>query len=319
MRTGWGIVGWGWVARDFVAPGLTRAPNAELVAAGDDVEEVLARPEAEAIHVAAPNHAHRGLVERIAAAGRHVLCEKPMANSVEDAEAMVAACVEAGVLYATACNQRFHGAHRRLRELVAEGALGEVTQVRIHYACTAPAWWGDADWHFDPRRAGGGALWDLAPHGLDLAQLLLGEPLVEVTALRQHRVLPHPVEDGAVLTARFASDALLLQQVAYTTPETLPRRTLEVLGTEGLARATDTMGQEAGGRLELLPAADGVPREIGFAPDPDPFAAQAEAFSAAVAGDGEFPHPPERDLHTMRLLDAARRATGERVEVPAWR
>jgi hypothetical protein len=199
-----------------------------------------------------------------------------------------------------------------LAALVAEGGLGTITAIRIAYACWLPPDWvaGDGagggvgeNWRIDPRRAGGGALIDLAPHGLDLAGHLLGEPLVEVLAMGQARVHPYAVEDGAMLLARSRSGVLVQMHVAYNCPETLPRRRLEVVGTAGMAVATDTMGQTAGGRLEVIDAATGVASPVAVAgAERSPFLNQVEAFADALLGRGPFPFPPERDLATMALL-----------------
>lgn len=326
----WGLAGCGWAARDFIAPALVESSNGELAALLDpdpgalamfrgiapdarpftDAEEFFAS-DLDAVYVATPNHLHRPLVEAAAAAGKHVLCEKPMALTVGDAEAMVAACSGAGVAYATAFDQRFHAAHRRLRGLIAEGALGEVCSARIQYACWLPPRWQPEDyprehdnWRVDPLRAGSGALFDLAPHGLDLLQYLLGDEIEEVCALGQRRVFDYPVEDGAALLVRFLSGAIAAHQVAYNMPETLPRRTLEVQGTGGMAISLNTMGQEAGGTLELIGASDGVRRPVEVDPleDRSPFLNQVEAFAGAVLSGEPFPFPPERDLHTMRVL-----------------
>ena len=196
-RLGWGIAGCGWVARDFVGPAMQASANGRVAALYDPdpeslqraatlfgaqphagLEAFLATPGLGAVYVAAPNHAHRPLVEAAARAGLPVLCEKPMATTQADAQAMVDACAAAGVLYATAFDQRFHAAHRLLAGMVAEGRLGTVTAIRIVYACWLAAdWTGDGNsgdnWRIDPRRAGGGALMDLAPHGLDLSSYLL--------------------------------------------------------------------------------------------------------------------------------------------------
>lgn len=318
----WGIAGCGWVARDYVGPAIQASANGRLVALFDpdpvsrkraetifgipaqsDLGAFLATPGLGAVYVAAPNHAHRALVEAAAAAGLPVLCEKPMATTYADAEAMVEACARAGVRYATAFDQRFHAAHRKLAAMVAEGALGTVTAVRIVYACWLPADWAGDNWRIDPRRAGGGALMDLAPHGLDLAAYLLAEPLVEVAAIGQARVHRYQVEDGALLMARSRSGALLQMHVAYNCPETLPRRRLEVVGTAGQAVAIDTMGQTPGGTLELIDAATGVPQPVEVpGADRSPFLNQVEAFAGALSGNGAFPFTPEADLVTMRLL-----------------
>jgi len=329
-KLGWGIAGCGWVARDFVGPAIQASANGALVAlydpdarslhwakqlfgtsCHDQLDAFLATPGLGAVYVAAPNHAHRTLVEAAAAARLPVLCEKPMATRMEDAEAMVAACRAAGVRYATGFDQRFHAAHRALAALVAEGRLGTVTAIRIVYACWLPANWASDNWRIDPRRAGGGALIDLAPHGLDLASFLLGEKLLDVAAMGQARVHHYAVEDGALLMARSASGALVQLHVAYNCPETLPRRRLEVVGTAGQAVATDTMGQTPGGTLELIDAATGVPQRIKVpGAERSPFLNQVEAFADAVIGAGAFPFPPERDLEIMRLVLKAQAMVG---------
>ena len=326
----WGIAGCGWVARDYVAPAMDATSAARLVAVCDpdpaarngiatdradlarhaDVDAFLATPGLEAVYVATPNHLHRPLVEGAARAGKHVLCEKPMATTLADAEAMVAACHTAGVRYATAFDQRFHAYHRRLRALVREGRLGDITAVRVHYACWTPADWspvaGQAhdNWRVDPARAGGGAFIDLAPHGLDLTQTLLGDPLVETACLFQRRVFDYPVDDGAALVGRFRSGALLLLNVAYNCPDHFPRRTLELVGTRAMAIARNTMGQTPGGSLQLVDALTGATEQITVPPEDDrsPFAVGIEEFSRCLRADEPFPYPPEGDLHTMRLL-----------------
>ena len=330
----WGIAGCGWVARDYVAPAMATSPTAHLaalcdpdasalariagdsaeVARGADMEDFLATPGLEAVYVATPNHLHRPIVEAAARAGKHVLCEKPMATSLADAEAMVAVCRENGVRYATAFDQRFQARHRRLRALVNDGRLGDITAVRVHYACWTPADWSPPttegthdNWRVDPARAGGGAFIDLAPHGLDLVQMLLGEPLVETRCLLQRRVFDYPVDDGAALIGRFRSGALLLLNVAYNCPDHFPRRTLEVIGTRAMAIARDTMGQTPGGSLQLVDAVSGTTEEVVIPTreDVSPFAAGIEAFSRCLRTSEPFPYPPEHDLHTMHLLAAA--------------
>ncbi len=339
----WGIVGCGWVARDYVAPGILTAPNARLLALSDPDESAMAAiasrasgmsasrdlgtflqtPGLDAIYIAAPNHLHRPLTEAAARAGKHVLCEKPMATTAADAEAMVRACESAGVRYGTAFDQRFQARHRKLKELASSGALGKITAARVHYACWTPGDWVPPtqsvhdNWRVDPVRAGGGAFIDLAPHGLDLLQWIVGEPLVEVGCLLQRRVFDYPVDDGAVLMGRFANETLLTMNVAYNCPDAFPRRTLEIVGTETMAIARNTMGQTPGGTLTLADARTGESREIAVpaAEDVSPFQRQIEAFSQSLLDGVPFLFSPERDLHTMRLLEAAQQhAGGVRVE-----
>ena len=303
-----GIAGCGWVARDYVAPALEEAAGATGVACYDpdpaaalpglrvhpSLEALLADPEVDAVYVAAPNDAHPAITQAAARAGKAVLCEKPMAASLAGAQRMLAACAAAGVEYRTAFDQRFHPAHVALRELVAAGELGTITAARIVYACWVGPDWAADNWRADPARAGGGALIDLAPHGLDLLRTLLGEELCELVALKQRRVQPYPVDDGAVLCARYAAGTLATLHVAYNHREDLPRRRLELVGTAGMAVATDTMGQDPGGTLCVLDPAGA--REIPFAPT-SPFVAQLDAFAAGALPD------PAGDLHLMELLE----------------
>ena len=340
----WGVVGTGWVARDYVGPAIQASRNGRVAAACDLSPEALAaflpgadlartdslgaflRSGIDAVYVATPNHAHRAPVEAAVRAGLPVLCEKPLARTLDEAEAMADAVRASGVTFGTAFDQRFHPAHVALRERIAGGELGTVTAVRIRYACwTGPDWTPDgfghdtpggvreANWRADPERAGGGAFIDLAPHGLDLTQTLLGEPLVDVAALLQRRVHDYPVDDGGALVARTASGALLNLSVAYNCPETFPRRELEVVGTRARALALNTMGQTPGGTLTLTDAASGEPRAVPFDRKASPFQLQVEAFADAVLSGEGFAYGLGGDLHTMRLLDAAAREPAARV------
>jgi predicted dehydrogenase len=296
----WGILGWGWVARTYVAPALGDALIA-VSDAEDRLDAFLATPGLEHVYVATPNALHEQHVLAVAACGHHVLCEKPTALSVASAQRMAETCAAAGVRFATAFNQRFHPAHVKLRALVAQGTLGTVTQARVHYACSLPAWWENGDWHFDAAIAGGGAVFDLAPHGIDLIGVLLDALPEDVVALHQRRVhVDHSVEDGGVVTIRYDNGALGIVQVAYNCPEALPRRTLELVGTAGMAIARDTMGQTPGGTLELVSAIDGTRRAVAFDGAGDPFRAELNAFASDM-----WPWPVDRDLAVMRALEAA--------------
>ena len=111
------------------------------------------------------------------------------------------------------------------------------------------------------------------------------------------------VDDGALLTGTTDGGVLVSVHVAFNTPDALPRRRLEVVGTRAQLVAEDTMGQTAGGRLTRVDA-DGVSTDVPFDTTTSPFAAQLEAFSAAVGG-GAWPWPLERDLRLHSLLHAA--------------
>ncbi len=329
QRLGWGLIGCGWVARDYVAPGIVTSCNGRLIAVCDpdpeatdrilrrldghqprvfrDWSGLLADLEIDAVYVSTPNHLHRAAVEAAAAAGKHVLCEKPMATRLEEARLMVDACRLAGVTYATAFDQRFHAAHRRLAELIVEGELGIVTQAHIRYACWLPRDWVTDNWRVDPVRAGGGALIDLAPHGIDLLETILDDEFLELTGFRQSIIHDYDVDDGAALVGRFRGGALATLQVGYNCPDSFPRRVLEVVGTQAMAVAEDTMGQTPGGTLTLIDARSGDRRAIAIAKEEDrcPFATQVETFARSILKGTPYPFLPDRDLRLFELLEAA--------------
>lgn len=320
----WGIAGYGWLARDYADPALRSLPNARLTAAYDPDPRALALARkrglaaygdvdafaraVDAVYVAAPNDAHRTLVERAAALGKHVLCEKPMAVAPSDGDAMLDACARAGVAYATAYDQRHHPAHVRLRELVRDGALGTVTAVRIVYACWLAPDWAPDNWRIDRGRSGGGALVDLAPHGLDLAGEVLDDRVVAARAMGQRRVHAYGVDDGAMIVARTQAGVLVQLHVAYNHPETLPRRRLEVLGTVGIACAENTMGQSAGGSLVVRDAASGTARTVAFDGTRSPFVGLVASFTDAVlAGKRLNADGARREREALRLLERLQR------------
>jgi predicted dehydrogenase len=334
-RVGWGIVGYGWVARDYMAPGIRaaghrlvaicdpgeascRAAEAEGARAHAELAGLLAEPEVEAVYVATPNHLHRGAVEALAAAGKAVLCEKPMAASLADAEAMASAVRGSGIFYGTAFDQRHHPGHRVMRAAIEAGRLGTVTAVRIVYACWLDRAWtsfqGQDNWRIDPAQAGGGALIDLAPHGLDLVDFLVGDSVTDIAALTQAKAQDYAVDDGAVLIGQTGSGVLASLHVAYNCPDVLPRRRLEVLGTRGQLTAIDTMGQVAGGSVTFTDGVTGAVEAFPFDRLASPFLEQVRAFGSALRRPEErAAYSAERDLHTMRLIARAYGHAGARA------
>lgn len=335
---GWGIVGFGWVAQDYMAPAIAEADD-RLVAVADpdpmarrraeaagasayaELGTLAADPRIEAVYVATPNHLHANAVTTLAAAGKAVLCEKPMATNLADAERMAADCRRAGVLYGTAFDQRHHPAHRAMREAIRDGAIGRPSAVRIVYACWVGADWADGaareNWRVDAAKAGGGALIDLAPHGLDLVEFLLGSPVAEIAAMTQTRIQDYAVDDGAVLIGRTREGVLATLNVAYNCPEALPRRRLEIVGSTGMLVAENTMGQDPGGRVTRIDGATGASTPLPI-PDADvsPFLNQVRAFGAALRSGASGEFSARRDLHTMALIATAYASAGSKRGSP---
>ena len=323
MSLRWAIAGFGWVARDFMvraieasggtvvavadpSPIAQASAESASIVAYDDAATMLGGTECDALYVATPNHLHDTPVLAALAAGVPVLCEKPMAASLAAAEAMAVEVERSRTLYGTAFDQRHHPAHVAIAEAIANGAIGRPVAVRIVYACWVGPDWGSSEdnWRADPQAAGGGAVIDLALHGLDLAQLLVGEPVERLQVALQRRIHDYPVDDGGMLHGRTASGVLFQSHVAYNCAEVLPRRRLEILGETGLIVALDTMGQTAGGSVSIRCGRTGDEQSLPFDAATSPFTAQAAAFAAAVGGaPHDFSAP--RDVALIRTFIAA--------------
>ncbi|MBV7652063.1 Gfo/Idh/MocA family protein [Streptomyces albidoflavus] len=202
-------------------------------AAETDWRALIAREDVQLVDICTPGDSHAEIAIAALEAGKHVLCEKPLANTVEEAEAMVAAAGRAearGQVAMVGFNYRRVPAAAYARSLVAEGRLGRLRHVRVRYLqdwLVDPA--SPLTWRLRKESAGSGALGDLGAHAVDLAQYLTGEAVAGVSALTETFVKERPllagapsglsgtgstetgpvtVDDAAVFTARFTSGAL---------------------------------------------------------------------------------------------------------------
>ncbi len=331
----WGIIGAGWITRDYMLPAFAKTAFARLVRVVDtnpaslaalptifsrvhlsrEADDIFNDPDIDAIYLATPNSSHRDLCLRALQAGKHVLCEKPLATTSADAAAMVAAAKKHGVHLACAFDQRFHPAHAAIHHLIHQKeVLGRVTQARIHYACWISSTWQKADftsnWRIDSAVAGGGAAIDLMPHGIDLLAYLLQSEVCDITLKTQRKIHDYTneaggVEDGAVALVQFANQVLATIHVGYNCPEFIPRRQLEIIGEKGRIFASNTMGQDPGGTVEVVTASQTVTTDYGLLDLPGPFDLQLDTISRAWCLDEVFPFSAARDTrHLQLLLDA---------------
>jgi predicted dehydrogenase len=166
-----------------------------------DWREVVSRDDIDVVDVSSPGDTHRDIALAALAAGKHVLCEKPLANTLAEAEEMTAAAEEAeqrGVLSMVGFNYRRTPALALARQLVAEGRLGQIHHVRAQYL---QDWIVDPDfplvWRLQKDKAGSGALGDIGAHVVDLASFLTGDRLTGVSGTLQRFVETRPLPDQA--------------------------------------------------------------------------------------------------------------------------
>lgn len=337
----WGIIGGGWIAQDYCAPAFQFIPHADLVALAEpsserrqqfssskrlqlfaDWQTMIDKADLDAVYLATPNDLHAAILEGFARSGIRVLCEKPVATNDADLDQIAAAISHHPENFQTAYDQRYHPAHQRIARLLEEGAIGTVTQARIHYACWLGDDWSkvaDVDnWRIDRERAGGGAGFDLLPHCIDLLSYLCGESIDSGSLHYQHRVQPYAreggVEDGALLSLATEGGILASLHVAYNCPEDQARRRIEIVGTEGRIEAENTMGQDPGGTLCFL--IKGEEERIQFSEDAvqGPFVRQLDAVSRLWLTGRSPRFPFQSDLELARKLvgwDAAARLKPE--------
>ncbi|GAA1537768.1 Gfo/Idh/MocA family oxidoreductase [Actinomadura kijaniata] len=303
--------------------------------AESDWKRLLERDDVQLIDVCTPGDTHAEIAVAALEAGKHVLCEKPLANSVAEAAAMAAAADRArehGVRAMVGFNYRRVPAAALARRLVAEGRIGEIRHVRAQYL---QDWLADPDapftWRSDRERAGSGALGDLGAHIVDLAQHVTGQRLVGVSAVTgtfvPERPLPEggtarvTVDDAALFLARTDGGALAsFEATRFATGRKNALR-LEVNGSKGsLAFDLESLNELSFHDAAEDPATAGFRRVLVTEPD-HPYAGawwppghllgyehtfthQAADLLTAIAG-GTDPAPSFADgLQVQRVLAA---------------
>ena len=173
----------------FYNPSIFRAEDMAARYGGRvyaSAEELFADPEIDAVSICAANFAHASLSIQALEAGKHVLCEKPMAITLADCEAMLAAAERSGKRLLIGQNQRFAKAHVKAKELLDAGEIGRVLTFRTVFGHGGPETWsinpGKGTWFFDKSKAAMGAMADLGIHKTDLLRFLLRQNVVRTTA-----------------------------------------------------------------------------------------------------------------------------------------
>lgn len=290
-----GIIGPGGISDRAHAPALAKLHNAQLWsvlsrdrdraaafakrhyaradhAAHNGIDAFLNDDALDAVIIATPDRLHADQVIACAEAGKHVLCEKPMAATPEEAQRMIDACASQGVVLAIAYHLRWHSGHRRLHAQIQSGLLGEVRHMRVQwpfYAADANNWRAQAQV---------GRWWSLAAvgtHCLDQIRWMMmpscGE-IKRVNGLTSHGMIGSDHDETAILTMEFASGATaeLCSSVRFAAPTRS-----EIYGSSGYAVCDGTLGANGAGRISTH---DG---DFPF-PVTDPFEGEIDDFIQAI-------------------------------------
>jgi 1,5-anhydro-D-fructose reductase (1,5-anhydro-D-mannitol-forming) len=314
----WGLVGLGRHITEEIVPAMRRSTTAEIVAcAGRDVsaagafaerfaiakayhtfEDLVHDQDVDAVFVATPNALHTEVVRAAAQAGKHVLCEKPLALTVAEAYAMVAACRAAGVKLRVGLHLRFERSLQRVAEILQSGAIGTPRALSIER--TAPS--GErVPWRVDPRQ-GGSILFDVGVHLLDLVPRLLATEITAVSGLATPEPATGHSADTITILLRLRNGVQATIRASRGTP--FAGSDLVVIGTAGMLRTGPlrwvtehriTLTAEAGTTEETLPAGDLYRAEI-------------DAFADDLRDNGHRLATGEEGVHLVALTEAVQRA-----------
>lgn len=258
-------------------------------------EELLADRSIDAVYIPLPNELHLPWVRQAAAAGKHVLCEKPLGLDAADAQAMVDVCRQHGVLLMEAFMWRHHPRVTLARRMLAEGALGQLRLVTMDFSFPIDM----SDWRLDAAR-GGGALYDLGCYGINAARLFAGNEPAEVLAHAHHHA--SGVDLTMAIQLRFAGDVLAQINCSFECPK---RNRFQVVGTRAALEFPGGVLPPDDSQLILMHA-DGKCEPLAVAPA-DQYAEQIDAFCRSVVA-GKLEPPAEDGLANMRVVEAARAA-----------
>mgnify|MGYP000064708948 CR=1 FL=1 len=334
-RVGWGVIGISGIARRRTVPEMVEASRkAELVAVMSrsreraekygkqfgakywytSLEELLSNPEVEAVYVATPNHLHREHVIMAARAGKHVLCEKPLGRTVDECVEMIRECRRNGVKLGVALMMRFHGLHRKIKELIERGMIGRPVLARAQLTCWYPKI--EGAWRQIPELGGGGSLIDMGSHCIDLLETLLSTKVKEVSAFQDTLVQDYEVEDTSAVLLRFENGVIGMVDNCFSIPDKASQNRLEIYGSEGSILAEGSIGQEPTGRgflyrypqeayeseqkriVEEIGA-----QEIRYEPV-KMYAAEIDHFSECILEDREPEISGEVGLWNMKVISA---------------
>lgn len=347
----WGVIGCGGIAARRTIPEFKQmVSNAEIVSVMDisgarakevaeqfdiahhcDNEAELLARDLDAVYIATPQNVHSRQAIQAAKAGKHILCEKPIAITVDEVDRMEAACKENNVKFMLAWCMRQNVYNKKAKEIVQSGSLGKIVMGRAQLTCWYPPIPGA--WRQDIKISHGGALLDMGTHGLDLLEWIMESEITEVTGFQDKLVHDYPtaVEDTSTIVVRFDNGAHGIIDNYFNVPDAAARNSLELFGTKGSVIANGTIGQDPTGEMfsVLQPEETGysanqvrnvdVNREqynfegIGL------YGQMITILSDCIKNDTEPPATFANGRHSVKVVDAIYKAIREKTVVKVER
>ena len=328
--TKWGLIGASTIAKEWVI-GAIRATGGEVVSVMSTsaergkayaeaqgiarsvttLEDLVNDPDIDAVYISTTNELHRDQALAAAKAGKHILCEKPLAMSLADARAMVQAAKDAGVVMATNHHLRNAATHRAMREAIKAGRIGTPLSARVFHAVYLPPHL--QGWRLDKPEAGGGVILDITVHDADTLRFVLDSDPVEAIAFAQAGGMGKAgLEDAVMGVLRFENGVIAQFHDGFTTK--FAETGLEVHGTEGSLIGRNVMTQRAIGTVTLRDASGEQDLPLDAR---NLYETALAAFHAAVAGNGKPSATGEDGVWSLAsglaVVEAAR--TGGTVKI----
>jgi 1,5-anhydro-D-fructose reductase (1,5-anhydro-D-mannitol-forming) len=300
----------GWVMSGSPAHAADYAARNGIARHTTSWEEALGDASVDAVYISSTNEKHRAQALAAFAAGKHVICEKPLAMTVGEAREMVAAAEAGGLAFATNHHLRNAATILAIRDLIASGRLGRVLSVRMHHAVFLPPHL--QGWRINDAAVGGGVIPDITVHDADTVRFLLAEDPAEVVAMAGSSGLGEGVEDSVMSVWTMPSGAMVSAHESFT--HRFAHTAVEVHGTEGSIYAQGVLTQRPVGKVELV-TADGsqsVPVQHH-----NLYERAVRLFAEAAAGRGRPAADGQDGVASLAVALAVREAarTGRRVAV----
>ena len=263
------------------------AARHDAAAAYASYDQLLRDPNVDGVYVASPNFLHCEHTVKATEAGKHVLCEKPMALSADDGERMVEAADRAGVNLGVGFHLRQHPAHQEMRRRIASGEAGKVVAVQAMWAIGKRGLpimeprEGLRNWWNDPELAGGGGLFGTGIHTIDLVRFILGDEVTEVFAFTDQRP-EQPLDLMADVLLRLRGGATASVKASRIIPDS--QNDFVVYGNSERLAARETANTALQGTLEIT---SGSGAEVTSYSEGDLFVSQVEDFVKAIEGETE--------------------------------
>lgn len=327
-RLGYAVIGLGEIANHFIAgAGMSQHSKITGLVSGDrakaeamaaklgvakdaiysyaDMDRMRDNKAIEAVYVALPNSMHREYTERSAKAGKHVLCEKPMATSVADAEAMIAACKAANVKLMIAYRMQYEPLTLEAIGHIRAGEIGEVQAIEAAFGFDSKP----GVWRLEKKMAGGGPMLDVGIYCLNATRYLTGEEPVEIKAIstrNQNDPRFKEVEETVSWTTRFPSGILAACNTTYG--GTMPGF-FKLTGSKGTLEMGPAYSYEG---ISMTLEAKGAPPVTKTNPEKDPtqFMREADAFAGNVFQNTAVKASGEEGLRDMRYISQIYQSAG---------